>query len=117
LAALKAGDFEAMLANMAENVVLVADSGGRPGALLQPLHGREPIARIMIAVTAKVTAPTDEVCRATVNGLPGMVRFRDGQAQGVVAFGVVGGRIEAVFVMSNPEKLKHLDRRAPGAGA
>jgi RNA polymerase sigma-70 factor (ECF subfamily) len=114
LGALQAGDAEAMLARMTESVVLVSDSGGRPGALLQPLHGRESVARVMIAVTGKVTAPTDEICRATVNGLPGVVRFRDGQAQGVLAFGVAGGRIEAVFVMSNPEKLRHLHR--PQAG-
>lgn len=113
LEAVRNGDVESLLANMAENVVLVADGGGKPGALLKPMHGAEPIARIMVNVTRKLTLPTDEICRATVNGMPGVVRFRDGQAQGVLAFGIVGGRIEAVFIIGNPDKLRHLHRPDP----
>jgi hypothetical protein len=37
------------------------------------------------------------------------VRVQDGHTRAVLAFGIVGGRIEAVFVISNPDKLRHLD--------
>jgi RNA polymerase sigma-70 factor (ECF subfamily) len=113
VAALKNGDLEAMLARMSANVVLVADGGDKPGALLRPLHGAEPVARAMIHAMRKHAAATDEVRAARINGLPGFVRFQEGQARAVLAFGIVGGRIDAVFVMSNPEKLRHLNRSSP----
>jgi RNA polymerase sigma-70 factor (ECF subfamily) len=113
LEAVRNGDLATLLASMAENVVLVADGGGKPGALLQPIHGAEHVARAMIAATRKFSSPQDEVRRATVNGLPGVVRFRDGRAQGVLALGIAGGRIQAVFVIGNPDKLRHLNRPSP----
>jgi RNA polymerase sigma-70 factor (ECF subfamily) len=113
LAALRDGALGTMLAHLSENVVLVADGGAKPGALLRPLRGAETVARAMIAATRKHGGAEAEIRRATINGLPGLVRFYDGRAQAVLAFGVTGGRIAAVFVISNPEKLRHLNRPAP----
>lgn len=108
--ALRDGDLAAMLARLAENVVLVADAGGKPGALLRPLHGAEPVARAMLNATRKHGVEPADIRPASVNGLPGFVRFHGGHAQAVLAFGIAGGRIQAVFVMSNPNKLRHLHR-------
>lgn len=113
VAAVRNGDMEAMLARLAENVVLVSDAGGKPGALLKPLHGAEPVARAMFNASRKHGGEGADIRPATVNGLPGFVRFHDGHAQSVLAFGIVGGRIQAVFVISNPDKLRHLQQ--PGA--
>jgi RNA polymerase sigma-70 factor (ECF subfamily) len=113
--ALKNGDLQAMLAHLAENVVLVSDAGGKPGALLRPLEGAEPVARAMLHATRKHGIENADLWPATINGLPGFVRFHDGAAQSALAFGVLGERIESVFVMSNPEKLRHLRRPGPGA--
>jgi RNA polymerase sigma-70 factor, ECF subfamily len=111
LEALKNGDLETMLTKMASNVVLVADSGAKPGALLRPLHGAETVSRAMINAVRKHGLGA-EIRVAMVNGLPGVVRFEGDQAHAVLAFGIAGGRIQAVFVISNPEKLRHL--RPPG---
>lgn len=111
LAALRNGSLETMLAHLSENVVLVADGGAKPGALLRPLHGAETVARAMLAAMRKHGGAEAEIRRATINGLPGLVRFHDGRAQAVLAFGVTGGRIAAVFVISNPEKLRHLNQQ------
>jgi len=107
VAALKNGDLESMLTRLAENVVLVADGGDKPGALLRPLEGAQPVARAMLHAARKHGVAGD-VRGATVNGLPGLVRFEGGFARAVLAFGIEGGRIQAVFVISNPEKLRHL---------
>lgn len=109
VAALKNGNLESMLAKLAENVVLIADSGDKPGALLRPLEGAEPVARAMLHAARKHGMAGD-VRWATVNGLPGLVRFEEGVARAVLAFGIVGGRIQSVFVISNPDKLRHLHR-------
>ena len=115
--ALKNGDLEAMLAHLAENVVLIADAGGRPGALLKPLHGASPVAHAMLHAMRKQGAEEADVRAATVNGLPGFVRFQDTAARAVLAFGLVGGRIAAVFVISNPDKLRHLHKRSAESAA
>jgi len=89
--------------------VLIADGGDKPGALLRPLEGATPVARAMLHALQK-HGMAGEIQWASVNGLPGFVRFEDGQAKAVVAFGVTAGRIESVFVISNPAKLRHLHR-------
>ena len=109
VAAMKTGDLATMLANLSDNVVLVADGGDKPGALLRPVEGASAVARAMLQAARK-HGMAGEVRAATVNGLPGFVRFEDGQARAVLAFGLGGGRIQAVFVISNPAKLKHLHR-------
>ena len=107
--ALGNGDLEGMLARLADNVVLVADGGKKPGALLQPLHGATPVARAMLHALRKHGVGPVDIRRAIVNGLPGFVRYGEGRAQAVLAFSVVGDRITSVFVISNPEKLRHLN--------
>lgn len=109
LEALKARDFDGMLARLAENVVLIADGGDKPGALLRPLQGATPVARAMLHATQKHEM-AGEIRWASINGMPGIVRFENDQARAVLAFGIAADRIQAVYVISNPDKLRHLHR-------
>ena len=44
-----------------------------------------------------------------INGLPGFITLEaDGQIQ-TTAFAIEDGRIAAIYVMRNPDKLRHLD--------
>jgi RNA polymerase sigma-70 factor (ECF subfamily) len=115
VAALRKGDLQAMLEHLADDVVLVADGGDKPGALLKPLHGATPVARAMLHAAKRHSVEGDEIRGATINGLPGFVRFEGGRALAVLAFGVADGRIRSVFIISNPAKLRHLDQLRPGA--
>jgi RNA polymerase sigma-70 factor (ECF subfamily) len=45
---------------------------------------------------------------ALVNGEPGLLRYVDGKIESAQAFSVEDGRIVAVFVMRNPDKLAAL---------
>jgi RNA polymerase sigma-70 factor (ECF subfamily) len=53
---------------------------------------------------------TEEIKLATVNGLPGLVSFEGDRAVRVIAFGISGQRIQMLFVITNPDKLRHLTR-------
>lgn len=114
LASLRNGDLEGMLARLAANVVLVSDAGDKPGALIRPIEGAQIVARAMLHAAQKHGIGQAEVQRAWVNGLPGLVRFQDGHAQSVLAFGLSRGCIQAVFVISNPDKLRHIQRANRG---
>ena len=43
-----------------------------------------------------------------VNGEPGIVSYVDGRPQSVFTLEVAGGRIRAIYIVTNPEKLSHL---------
>lgn len=107
--AVRKGDLDTLLATMAKDVVLVTDGGGKARALARPVHGPEPIGRLLINVTRQYGS-VDEVRRpATINGLPGFVSFEGGVVRRVMAFGIHGGRVHAIFVITNPDKLRHLN--------
>lgn len=112
--AVRDGDFETLLAKMAKDVVLVADGGGKARAIARPLHGAEPIAKLLSQVTRQNAWKAESVRLATVNGLPGFVGFDGDTPQRVVAFGIRDGLINALFVITNPDKLRHLRPAVPG---
>ncbi|MGI9069817.1 MAG: hypothetical protein ACR2JB_00445 [Bryobacteraceae bacterium] len=43
-----------------------------------------------------------------VNGEPGVVNYLHGKPHSVLTLDAVGGRIRAIYVVTNPEKLSHL---------
>ncbi len=106
------GELENLIHLLAEDVVFVSDGGGKAKAFLQPVHGAEAIARPMINATRKFRTATQQIQHARINGLPGFVTFEGTRAVRVMAFGILGGRIQAIFVISNPDKLGHLARPA-----
>jgi RNA polymerase sigma-70 factor, ECF subfamily len=113
VAALRNGDFQTMLAHLSENVVLVADGGDKPGALLRPLHGAETVTRAMLHAARKHGIHSANTRAATINGLPGFIRYEGSRAEAALAFSIVRGRIQEVYVFSNPQKLRHLDLPLP----
>lgn len=95
------GDIDALLPLLDRDVVLRSDGGGVVRSALNPIRGADRVARYLVATThGLVVAP--------VNGRPGLLRIRDGSVVGVVAITVDGGRVVAVDIVRNPEKLKHL---------
>lgn len=108
MAAIRQGDMDALLAAMAKDVVLVSDGGGKARALLRPIHGAEPIARLLINVTRKFGTPDEDLRPAMINGLPGFVSFVAGVPQRVLALGLRGGLVQSLFIITNPDKLRHL---------
>jgi RNA polymerase sigma-70 factor, ECF subfamily len=102
------GDTEALLALLAEDVTLYSDGGGKVKAALNPLQGRNNVVRFLFGIIGKAP-PGLFVRRATVNGRPGLVGyFEDGRPQSVVSLDVAEGRIRAVRIVVNPDKLRAL---------
>lgn len=113
LVALGDGDLEGMLARMAKNAVLIADGGDKQGALLRPLEGAGTVARAMVGATRRQGLEGATFRLASINRLPGLVRYHGDRAHAVMVFGLVDGLIESVFIVSNRDKLRHLDRPRP----
>jgi RNA polymerase sigma-70 factor, ECF subfamily len=103
------GDVQALVQILARDVVLYSDGGGKRIAALNPIFGREKVLRFLDGVSRKNAGfATLEVRAATVNGLPGFVlRGQDG-AIDTVAFESRDGRITAIYITRNPDKLSHV---------
>jgi RNA polymerase sigma-70 factor (ECF subfamily) len=110
LAAVGDGDVDRLMAVLDPDVVLRADAGGRVPAPRKPVQGAERVGRAVLGLARKGLAGA-EVEIVDVNGAPGMlVREASGDVS-VGAFTVDGGRITAIDVVVNPDKLGHV--RAP----
>jgi RNA polymerase sigma-70 factor (TIGR02957 family) len=116
LAAARDGDLAGLEALLAEDVVLHGDGGGKVPALARAIHGRERVARTLVAwLRASRRLAGVALRRADVNGHPGLVLADpEGVPLAVWALDVAGGRIQAVSSVVNPEKLRHLPALSPG---
>ncbi|RKQ93105.1 RNA polymerase sigma-70 factor (ECF subfamily) [Solirubrobacter pauli] len=98
------GDMDALLGVLHPDVVFTADGGGVVTASRKPLHGAERVAKTVKAL-AKSGGAGVTFDLVDVNGMPGLAGAgRDGVLS-VISFTVDDGRITAIDIQRNPEKL------------
>jgi RNA polymerase sigma-70 factor (ECF subfamily) len=96
---------------LADDVRLHSDGGGKRPAAARVMRGASEVTRTFAAIARLARGRRAELVRyAHVNGLPGFVtREVDGMLQ-TTALLIDEGRIKAIYVMRNPDKLRHLER-------
>jgi RNA polymerase sigma-70 factor (ECF subfamily) len=109
-AASHGGDVGQLGAMLASDVRLYSDGGGKRPAASRVLLGQDEVSRAFAAIDRLLRGRHGELVRyAYVNCLPGYVtREADGVLQ-TTALLIDGGRIRAIYVMRNPDKLRHLE--------
>ncbi len=110
LAAVTAGDLQALLDVLAPDVVAVADSGGLAPAARRPLTGQLRVARALARFAE--FAPGVPITTPLVNGTVGARIDPGGEFDTAITFVVEDGRISRVYAMRNPHKLGRLDEIA-----
>jgi RNA polymerase sigma-70 factor, ECF subfamily len=110
--ATQSGDLNALMQLLASDVRVVTDGGGKVRAALNVVEGADHAARFLVEVTRKRPGAwwrDDFRLRfATINGLPGViVEGSEGPVQ-TAAFEIEGDVIRALYVVRNPDKLRHL---------
>ena len=111
LQAVDDGDLGGLESMLAEDVVLWGDGGGKVLSARIPVEGLANVARFLVHSTRwrrkHGTDLSSEV--VLVNGQPGQVlRSEDGAVFAVVSVDISGGRITAIRMMRNPDKLGHV---------
>lgn len=110
----EAKDIDALIALLDPDATAVADGGGLATTFLHPIEGGEEIARAWLEL-ARRGLGTTTLLERTVNGQPGLVARQDGVIVTVFAFEVAGDRITRIWVVRNPDKLRHWTTgRRPG---
>jgi RNA polymerase sigma-70 factor, ECF subfamily len=108
LAACATGDLSVLLGLLAPDVTLFSDGGGLASAARRPVVGPQSVARFMVGIAAN--ALELELAFVLVNGSLGLAAFADGVARTVVLLDVIDGRVGAVYIVVNPEKLQRVHR-------
>jgi RNA polymerase sigma-70 factor (ECF subfamily) len=94
---------------LAEDVLVTSDGGGLASSLEHPLTGRDAALHLFETLAPLFAAAGSSLVRyAYVNGLPGFVTREAGGLLQTTALGLEGDRIAAIYVVRNPEKLRHL---------
>ena len=108
-AATQRGDVAMLTKLLAEDAVLYSDGGGKRAAALKPINGADKILRFLAGISRKNPALSSMQARpAMVNGLAGFVLREEDGAIDTLAFEHDGSRIVAIYVVRNPEKLRHV---------
>jgi RNA polymerase sigma-70 factor (ECF subfamily) len=112
LAALQHDDPAALQRLLTDDVVFTSDGGGKVPAATAPVAGSERVTRLLFGLKEK--QGWRDIVRmelVTLNGLPGFVTFNAGGVQEVAALEIKDGRIAALYVVRNPEKLTRINPR------
>ncbi len=106
----RSGETAALGALLANDVNLYSDGGGKRPAAARVMAGLDEVTRTFAAIGRLVRGNHGTLIRfAWINGLPGFVtREADGVLQ-TTALLVEHERITAIYVMRNPDKLRHLE--------
>ncbi|NEA78399.1 RNA polymerase subunit sigma-70, partial [Actinospica acidiphila] len=102
-AAARTGDFEALLAVLHPDVVLRADAG----ALVRGVAGSKRLRGAQrVAESAMLFSRYNATARMVlVNGAPGLVSVVDGRVGSVLTATVHDGRITALYILADPDRL------------
>jgi RNA polymerase sigma-70 factor (ECF subfamily) len=112
LAAAAGGDIDRLMMVLAPDVTLISDGGGKAKAPLRPIIGAAKVARFLIAISAQpymgIEISDMTVAVAEINGGPGTLITAGGRPITAITTVIDGGRIIAIQLVANPDKLRAL---------
>ena len=100
----QAGDIGGLIGLLDPAATATGDGGGLVTAVLHPIEGGDQVASFFASRARTAAGLT--ILERTVNGQPGLVAQRDGATVAVYAFEIAGDRIQHIWAMLNPEKLR-----------
>ena len=108
ITASRSGDIDGLKHLLASEAKLVTDGGGKVAAALNVIEGADRVAAFLAGAVRKGWTDDLSVSFDTVNGMPGLLVSGPGGMVQTNAFEIENGVIKAIYVVRNPDKLKHL---------
>ncbi|WP_067461990.1 RNA polymerase sigma factor SigJ [Actinomadura macra] len=105
LAAARDGDFEALVTVLDPDVVLRADQGALPDGGWREIRGAEAVAGQALTFRRA----SFRALPALVNGTAGIVNVTGGRPVSVLSFTIADGRVVAIDILADPDRLDGLD--------
>ena len=107
----RAGDMQKLIDLFTEDIEVHTDGGGKVPAAINVLRGQRRAVGLFVGLARKKQLPEQPcppLCR--INGAPGVVTTDPDGILQTMAVDICNGRIAAIWIMRNPEKLRHLER-------
>jgi RNA polymerase sigma-70 factor (ECF subfamily) len=108
MTASRSGDIAALTRLLTSDARLVADGGGKVSAALNVIEGADHVAGFLAGVVPKGWTDEMSVRVETINGLPGLIMSGPSGLVQTTAFEMEDGLVKAIYVVRNPDKLRHL---------
>lgn len=105
IAATRAGDRTQVMALLADDVALTGDGGGKVPNISKVLRGRRGVTRFYCGITRMFDDRLKHRI-AMINGMPGILRYLDGQLESAISMLTDGMRILDIHIVRNPDKLR-----------
>jgi RNA polymerase sigma-70 factor (ECF subfamily) len=107
--ALREGDVDGLRELLAADVQMIGDGGGKAPAFAKAVSGADNVSRVLGLNFPLLFRIGASVQTRDMNGQPGAIlRDRDGKVIGTLTLDLLGGRIQTIRSVVNPDKLGHL---------
>jgi RNA polymerase sigma-70 factor (ECF subfamily) len=110
--AVASGNVRHLAELLREDAVALTDGGGRKFAARNPIIGADKVARFFIGLAGKIAGQDVRIEPAVINGAVGALLYLDGELDLTLSMAIDGEKIAAIYIVRNPDKLRHL----PAAG-
>jgi RNA polymerase sigma factor (sigma-70 family) len=100
----EAKDIRGLVSLLDPAAAATADGGGVTSASPHPIQGGVEIARYLVGLAER--AGELNLLERTVNGRPGLVAIHEGATVAVYAFEITDHRVQSIWVVLNPDKLR-----------
>jgi RNA polymerase sigma-70 factor (ECF subfamily) len=108
-AASRNGEMERLRTLLAADVTVYADGGGKATAHGAPVSGLDQVMQLFARFASVFAISKSRLVRyCLINGLPGFVTVEGGDVLQTTALEIEDGHVVAVYVMRNPDKLRHV---------
>ncbi|MDR3633061.1 MAG: sigma-70 family RNA polymerase sigma factor [Isosphaeraceae bacterium] len=108
--ATRSGDMQELRSLLAADVTVYADGGGKTATTAQPIVGFDNVMQLHAALALIFARTMSRIVRyGFINGLPGFVTVEQDDTLQTTALQIEDSKIVAVYVVRNPDKLRHLD--------
>jgi RNA polymerase sigma-70 factor (ECF subfamily) len=108
ITASRSGDIQALTRMLTRDAKVVSDGGGKVPAALNVIEGADRVAAFLAGVVRKGWTDEMTVRFDTINGLPGLMMSGPKGLVQTNAFEFDGDLVHAIYVVRNPDKLRHL---------
>jgi RNA polymerase sigma-70 factor (ECF subfamily) len=104
----RSGDMDQLRSLLAADVAFYSDGGGKRPAAKRVLIGLDDVMKLHAGLARVFARGASRIVRyGFINGLPGFVTAEYDGVQ-TTALEITDGRIAGIYVMRNPDKLRHL---------
>ncbi|WP_317617523.1 sigma-70 family RNA polymerase sigma factor family protein [Sphingomonas daechungensis] len=94
---------------LADEVAVFSDGGGKVLAFRNVVRGMDRVIRLFEGLARKAAYRPRLLCNVMIDGLPGFVSIDRGEVLQTTALEVRGGKITALYIVRNPDKLRHVE--------